>query len=66
MASILSFAMALRYSFNLDAEAALLERAITNVLAGGLRTADIMQPGTAKVSTTVMGEAVLMELEKLA
>jgi 3-isopropylmalate dehydrogenase len=66
LASILSFAMALRYSFNLDAEAALLEKAITNVLAGGLRTADIMQSGTAKVSTAVMGEAVLMELEKLA
>jgi 3-isopropylmalate dehydrogenase len=65
LASILSFAMALRYSFNLDADADLLEKAIKNVLAGGLRTADIMQTGTAKVSTSVMGEAVLMELEKL-
>ncbi|MCH8835910.1 MAG: 3-isopropylmalate dehydrogenase, partial [Proteobacteria bacterium] len=36
------------------------------VLDGGLRTADIMQPGKAKVSTSVMGEAITRELDKLA
>lgn len=65
MAQMLSFAMLLRYSFALEAEAALIERACTNVLASGLRTADVMGPGTAKVGTSVMGDSVLRELDKL-
>jgi len=56
----------LRYSFDLADDAELIERAITNVLDGGLRTADIMQEGKAKVSTGVMGDALLRELDKLA
>ena len=39
---------------------------LSYVLDGGLRTADIMQPGKAKVSTSVMGEAITRELDKLA
>ena len=66
MAQMLSFAMLLRYSFDQDEDAALIERACTNVLASGLRTADVMGPGTAKVGTSVMGESVLRELDKLA
>ncbi len=66
IAALLSFAMMLRYSFDENDDAALIEQAIKNVLAGGLRTADIMQPGKAKVSTDVMGDAILRELEKLA
>ncbi len=65
LATIMSFAMCLRYSFDMAAEADLIETAVKNVLKGGLRTADIMQPGKAKVSTTVMGEAVVRELDKL-
>ncbi len=65
-AQMLSFAMLLRWSFGLDEEACLLERAVENVLAGGQRTADIMQPGMARVGTAVMGEAILRELEKLS
>jgi 3-isopropylmalate dehydrogenase len=65
MAQILSFAMLLRYSFDMDEDAALIERACTNVLASGLRTADVMAPGCAKVGTHVMGEAVLREMDKL-
>jgi len=64
LATILSFAMCLRYSFDLTVEADLIEAAVKAVLKGGLRTADIMQPGKAKVSTTVMGEAIVRELEK--
>jgi 3-isopropylmalate dehydrogenase len=41
-------------------------RAITQVLAGGVRTADIMASGKARVSTTVMGDLILRELDKLA
>jgi len=65
MAQILSFAMLLRHSFEMEDEAGLIERACTNVLASGLRTADIMARGTAKVGTSVMGDAILRELEKL-
>ena len=65
-AQILSFAMLLRYSFEMEDEAALIERAVERVLAGGLRTADIMSPGMARVGTSVMGEAVLRELDKLS
>jgi 3-isopropylmalate dehydrogenase len=66
LAQILSFAMLLRYSFDDQDNARLIETACTNVLASGLRTADIMQAGTAKVSTKVMGEAILRELDKIA
>jgi 3-isopropylmalate dehydrogenase len=65
-AQILSFAMLLRLSFGMEEEARVLETAIENVLAGGLRTADIMAPGMARVGTSVMGEAVIRELDKLS
>lgn len=66
LATILSFAMALRYSFDLPEEADLIERAIQQVLARGVRTADIMSQGATLVSTEAMGEAVLQELDALA
>ena len=47
-------------------EAALIEKAVNNVLASGMRTGDIMQPGTAKVGTRVMGDALLRALDKAA
>lgn len=63
-ACILSFAMALRYSFNEGAEANRLETAIENVLADGVRTADLMQAGDGiPVSTTEMGDAILLALD---
>ncbi|MFV1852844.1 MAG: 3-isopropylmalate dehydrogenase [Porticoccaceae bacterium] len=65
LATILSFAMMLRYSFDMGDDATLIEDAVQNVLKGGLRTADIMQPGMAKVSTTVMGKSLINELDKL-
>ena len=65
-AQILSFAMLLRHSFEMEEDARMIEGAVERVLASGLRTADIMQPGRARVGTAVMGEAVLRELEKLA
>ncbi|MFL5286998.1 MAG: 3-isopropylmalate dehydrogenase [Rhodopila sp.] len=66
LAQVLSFAMLLRYSFELEEDAKLIESACVNVLKNGLRTADIMSPGTARVGTTVMGESILRELDKLA
>ncbi len=62
LATILSFAMMLRYSFDLKTEADKLEAAVQTVLASGIRTADIMQEGKRKVSTSEMGDAVLKAL----
>ena len=64
LAQILSFALLLRYSFDMKDTAAEIERAVLRVLGNGLRTPDIMAPGAARVGTGVMGEAVLRELEK--
>jgi 3-isopropylmalate dehydrogenase len=66
LASILSLAMMLRYSFDQAAEADVLEKAVDRVLAAGFRSADIMTPGGKKVSTAGMGDALLAELERLA
>ncbi len=66
IAQILSFAMLLRYSFDMGEDADLLEGAIKKVLAGGMRTADIMSAGTAKVSTSTMGDAIVRALDSLA
>jgi 3-isopropylmalate dehydrogenase len=66
LATLLSFAMMLRYSFDYAEGAELIERAVEAVLEGGARTADIMQPGCTRVSTTVMGDSVLRELDRLA
>jgi 3-isopropylmalate dehydrogenase len=66
LASILSFAMMLRYSFDMEDEAKLLEAAVLRALETGVRTGDILQPQTQRVSTTAMGDSVLQQLEKLA
>ena len=63
-ACILSFAMALRYSFDAGDDATRLERAIETVLAEGVRTADLMQSGDGTpASTAEMGDAVLRALD---
>jgi 3-isopropylmalate dehydrogenase len=59
VATILSFAMALRYSFDRADDAARIERAVEQVLNQGIRTADIMAEGCQQVSTGEMGDAVL-------
>ena len=64
IACILSFSMALRYSFDLGAEADRLEKAIEDVLADGVRTADLLgQEGVTPVSTSGMGDAILAKLD---
>jgi 3-isopropylmalate dehydrogenase len=65
LATILSYAMMLRYSFGLGDDADLVEKAVQNVLAAGIRTADIVGPGMTPVSCSEMGSAVLAELDKL-
>jgi 3-isopropylmalate dehydrogenase len=66
LAELLSFAMLLRYSFDMTEDADLIEGAVRKVLASGMRTADILQPNTSKVSTTTMGDALLRELDRMA
>jgi 3-isopropylmalate dehydrogenase len=65
LATVLSLAMMLRYSFDQAAEAALIEAAVDRLLAAGVRTADIMTPGATQVSTSGMGDALLKELDRL-
>ncbi|MDE2428861.1 MAG: 3-isopropylmalate dehydrogenase [Burkholderiales bacterium] len=62
LATILSAAMMLRYSFNLTEQANRIENAVKQVLANGLRTPDIYEAGTTKVGTAEMGRAVLAAL----
>jgi len=63
-ACILSFAMALRYSFDLGDEATRLEKAVEKVLADGVRTADLMQSAEGTpASTSEMGDAVIAALD---
>jgi 3-isopropylmalate dehydrogenase len=59
LATILSVAMMLRYTFGQDAAAARIENAVRAVLKKGLRTADIHQPGATRVGTAQMGDAVV-------
>ncbi|WP_169566210.1 3-isopropylmalate dehydrogenase [Sneathiella limimaris] len=66
IATILSYGMALRYSFDMADEADLVEKAVQNVLAKGIRTADIMSEGKNMVSTTEMGDAIISELDSLS
>jgi 3-isopropylmalate dehydrogenase len=59
LAAILSAAMMLRYSFDLEEKAKTIENAVRSVLSAGYRTVDIMQDGCKKVGTDTMGEAVM-------
>ncbi len=66
IAMVLSFAMALRYSFDLGGEADRLENALQSVLSDGYRTGDIMQDGMKQVGTVEMGDAILAKLDASA
>src|SRR5579862_3274190 len=66
LATLLSFAMMLRYSFDMDEDAALIENAVERLLGRGVRTADLRVEGGSAVSTAEMGQALVKELEALA
>ncbi|HSS47069.1 MAG TPA: 3-isopropylmalate dehydrogenase [Burkholderiales bacterium] len=59
LAAILSAAMMLRYTFNLEEAASRIEQAVKKVLRQGYRTADILEPGLKQVGTEEMGDAVV-------
>jgi 3-isopropylmalate dehydrogenase len=65
LGSILSVAMMLRMTLNRPDDANLLEKAVDAALAAGARTADIAEPGAARLSTHEMGDAVLNALEQV-
>lgn len=62
IATILSVAMMLRYSFGLQAEADCIESAVSKVLDNGYRTADIYTPGMKKIGTNDMGSLIAQSL----
>jgi len=62
LATILSMAMMLKYSFSLDREAGAVEDAVQRILARGFRTGDIMSPGMNLVGCSEMGELVAKEI----
>lgn len=62
LATILSAAMLLRYSGNDESNAVRIENAVKKVLAQGYRTGDIYEPGTQKVGTREMGDAIIAAL----
>ena len=62
LATILSVAMMLRYTFGQDVQALRIENAVKKVLAQGFRTGDIYERGTQRVGTKEMGDAVLAAL----
>jgi len=66
IACILSYAMALRYSYDMPEAADAVEKAVQDVLAEGYRTGDIMQDGMKLVGTTEMGDTILAKLKKAA
>jgi len=66
IAMLASFAMALRYSFDMGTQAGMLDKAIESVLDQGLRTGDIMQEGMSRVGTAEMGKAIVAALEAQA
>jgi 3-isopropylmalate dehydrogenase len=65
LATILSVSMMLRYSFNQQAAADAIEKAVSLVLDQGLRTGDIWSAGCTKVGTQEMGDAVVAALRNL-
>lgn len=58
IATILSAAMLLRYSFDMDREADAVEKAVQTVLTEGYRTGDIMSEGCTRVGTCKMGDLI--------
>lgn len=63
IATILSAAMMLRYSFNLDQEADAVEVAVKEVLADGYRTIDIMSEGMKQVGCKEMGQLIIEKIK---
>ncbi len=62
IATVLSAAMMLRYSFDMQTEADAVEAAVDKVLGDGIRTGDIMSEGMTLVSCSEMGDRIAAEI----
>jgi 3-isopropylmalate dehydrogenase len=65
IAQILSAALLLRYSFQLEVEAQLIETAVEKVLEDGLRTGDLTKDRSQVIGTTAMGDAIVAKIKTL-
>jgi 3-isopropylmalate dehydrogenase len=65
LAAILSAAMMLRYSFDRSDLAERIENSVKGALMEGFRTPDIHEPGTRRVGTSEMGDAVVAAMQRL-
>ena len=63
IATILSAAMMLRFSFDLDKEADAIEQAVSQVLKDGYRTIDIMSDGKTQIGTEEMGSLIAANIQ---
>ncbi|HEX3012466.1 MAG TPA: isocitrate/isopropylmalate family dehydrogenase, partial [Syntrophomonadaceae bacterium] len=63
LATILSAAMMLRYSFNLEEEALVIENAVKDILKEGYRTPDLMEPGMKLVNTAEIGDLIAKKVK---
>jgi 3-isopropylmalate dehydrogenase len=66
LGAILTVAMLLRHSFQLETDAACVEKAVNNTLEQGYRTADLERGGKAPLSTPAMGDKVVAEVKRIA
>ena len=64
IASILSFAMCLKYSFNMDKESDLINQSVNKVLSDGYKTADLIGDDNKKLSTVEMGDKIINQLKQ--
>lgn len=65
MATILSVAMMLRYTFGLSKEAEAVEEAVKSILSEGYRTSDIMSPGKTAIGTKEAGDLIAEKIGKV-
>ena len=63
IASILSFAMCLKYSFDMDAESDLINKSVNKVLSEGFKTADLLGDDSKNLSTEEMGNQIIQEIK---
>ena len=64
IASILSFAMCLKYSFNMDKESDLINQSVNKVLSDGYKTADLIGDDDKNLSTVEMGDKIINQLKQ--
>ena len=65
IASILSFAMCLKYSFNMDSESEIINKSVNKVLSDGFKTPDLLGDDLKNLSTEAMGDQIIREINEI-